>query len=314
VETALAYLDKVDMPVVVKATGAAQGKGVAVCATRPEAEAHLRLCLEDQAFGAAGLRVIVEDCLFGAELSVLVVTDGQSSVLLAPSRDYKRVGEGATGPNTGGMGAFAPVALSVEVMRQIDHEIVTPMLAELRRRDIPYRGVLYAGLMLTDQGPRVLEFNCRFGDPETQVVLPLLSVDLLELLTSTAAGKLGHFLQGVHRDESAPPDWSGGGLTDWSRHCVVVVGAARGYPGSYQKRSPLVLPPDRENRSWTVHAGTRREGDGLFSTGGRVLGAVGLGTGLDEARRRAYEHMANVVGEDLFHRRDIAARLDAEEA
>jgi phosphoribosylamine--glycine ligase len=313
-EAGLAYLDKAELPVVVKATGAAQGKGVAVCTTRAEAEAHLRRCLEDQMFGAAGLRVLVEECLFGPELSVLIVTDGQSYALLAPSRDHKRIGEGDTGPNTGGMGAYAPVELPAAVMRQIDAQIVTPILAELCRRDIPYRGVLYAGLMLTAQGPRVLEFNCRFGDPETQVVLPLLQVDLLELLASTAEGKLDDFLQGLHADEGAPPDWPGGGLTDWNRHCVVVVASAPGYPGAYKRGLPLVLPPDRESEAWTIHAGTRRSDDELVSSGGRVIGVVGEGTSLPSARGRAYAHLESVAAPELYYRRDIAGRHEEETA
>ena len=231
---ALKHLDKTDLPVVIKACGAAQGKGVAVCDTRDQAEAFIRECLDDQRFGGAGLRILIEECIFGPEVSVLVVTDGQSYCLLAPSRDHKRIGENDTGPNTGGMGAFAPVALPDEVLAEIDTRIVLPVLAELRRRDIPYRGVLYAGLMLTASGPQVLEFNCRFGDPETQVVLPLLEGDFLELCASTAAGKLGGYLQGLPGDgEGGPEGWPGSGMTDWSRHCVVVVGASDGYPGTY---------------------------------------------------------------------------------
>ncbi|MFO7653231.1 MAG: phosphoribosylamine--glycine ligase [Candidatus Krumholzibacteriia bacterium] len=313
VEGALDYLDKVDMPVVVKATGAAQGKGVAVCVTRAEAEQHVLLCLQDQAFGAAGLRVLIEECLFGRELSVLCVTDGQTHALLAPSRDHKRVGDGDTGPNTGGMGAFAPVELPAETMLRIDAQVITPMLAELRRRDIPYRGVLYAGLMLTDHGLRVLEFNCRFGDPETQVVLPLLKGDFLELVRSTADGELDRYLQGVHIDPDAPADWTGGGLTDWSHHCVVVVAAARGYPGPYRKGIRLQLPPDRGD-AWIIHAGTRREDGDLVSAGGRVLGAVGVGRGLVAARGQAYRCLDEVQAEGLFYRRDIGAREEEESA
>ncbi len=158
-DTALSHLDTLTLPVVVKACGAAQGKGVAVCATRAEAEEHLRACLQEQRFGDSGMRVLLEECLFGPELSVLIVTDGQDYALLAPSRDHKRVGDGGTGPNTGGMGAYAPVDLDEATAIRIDAEIVTPVLAELNRRDIPYRGVLYAGLMLTADGPKVLEFN-----------------------------------------------------------------------------------------------------------------------------------------------------------
>jgi phosphoribosylamine--glycine ligase len=306
IDAALRHLDTMDLPVVVKACGAAQGKGVAVCDSAAEAEAHIRLCLGDRRFGDAGERILLEECLFGPELSVLIVTDGQDHALLAPSRDHKRVGEGGTGPNTGGMGAFAPVPMDEALCRRIDAEVVTPLLAELVRRDIPYRGVLYAGLMLTDDGPKVLEFNCRFGDPETQVVLPLLDCDFLTMVEATAAGNLAGFLQGLPDAETGGPDgWTGRGMTDWQRHAVVVVGAAKGYPGSYAKGSPLSLPED-EAAAWIVHAGTARRGDDLVTGGGRVFGAVGEGASLAEARDRAYDLLDRIECDNIFCRRDIA--------
>ena len=308
-DQALKYLDKIDLPVVIKACGAAQGKGVAVCDSHDEAEAHVRLCLDEQRFGQSGLRILVEDCLFGPELSVLVVTDGQDYCLLAPSRDHKRIGEGDSGPNTGGMGAFAPVALKDDLYQEIDTRIVLPVLAELRRRDIPYRGVLYAGLMLTDHGPSVLEFNCRFGDPETQVVLPLLTGDLLDLCHCTATGNLGAFLQGLPGEApGAPEGWTGASLTDWRRHAVVVVGAADGYPGRYLKDKPIELPTDENDDQWIVHAGTTLKDDRLVTAGGRVLGAVGLGDSLAAARQAAYDLLDGVHFEGLTFRRDIAGR------
>jgi phosphoribosylamine---glycine ligase len=305
-EAALRHLDTVRLPCVVKACGAAAGKGVAVCDNLAEAEAHVRLCLEDHAFGPAGARILIEDCLFGPELSVLVVTDGLDYALLAPSRDHKRVGEGGTGPNTGGMGAFAPVPLASDLCHRIDLEIVTPLLAELVRRDIPYRGVLYAGLMLTAEGPRVLEFNCRFGDPEAQVVLPLLQGDLLDLVESTAEGRLADYLQGLPDEATGGPEgWTGRGMTDWQRSAVVVVGAARGYPGAYRKGRPLDLPDDTP-ASWTIHAGTALPEGRLVTAGGRVLGSVGIGGDLAAARGRAYDLLDRVRCEDLFWRPDIA--------
>jgi len=309
VDAALGHLETMTMPCVVKACGAAQGKGVAVCDAKSEAVAHIRLCLEDQAFGEAGARILLEECLFGRELSVLVVTDGQDYALLAPSRDHKRVGEGGTGPNTGGMGAFAPVPLSVELCHRIDAEIVAPLLAELARRDIPYRGVLYAGLMLTDSGPQVLEFNCRFGDPETQVVLPLLDCDFLELVHATANGRLADYLQGLPDAETGgPAGWPGRGMTDWHRSAGGVVGASKGYPGSYLKGRPLAIPPD-EPAAWVIHAGTARRDGRLVTAGGRVIGCVGEGPDLAIARQRAYALLDKVRAENLYHRRDIA--LDA---
>ncbi len=305
---ALKHLDNTDLPVVIKACGAAQGKGVAVCSTRDHAESFIRECLDDQRFGGAGLRILIEECLFGPELSVLIVTDGQSYCLLAPSRDHKRIGEGDTGPNTGGMGAFAPVDLPPQLASDIDTRIILPVLAELRRRDIPYRGVLYAGLMLTDNGPQVLEFNCRFGDPETQVVLPLLEGDFLELCTGTAAGKLGGYLQGLPGgDAPGYEDWPGSGMTNWKKHCVVVVGASDGYPGNYVKGKVIELPGVDRGDRWVIHAGTQATAAGLETSGGRVLGAVGTGDNLKEARQAAYDLLNDTHFEGLIFRRDIAA-------
>jgi phosphoribosylamine--glycine ligase len=306
---ALKHLDTSDLPIVIKACGAAQGKGVAVCSNKDEAERFIRECLDDQRFGGAGLRIIMEDCLFGPELSVLIVTDGQDYCMLAPSRDHKRIGENDTGPNTGGMGAFAPVDLADELYSEIDARIVLPVLAELRRRDIPYRGVLYAGLMLTENGPMVLEFNARFGDPETQVVLPLFKGDFLELCYSTAIGELGAFLQGVPdlAGGGGPSEWPGAGLTSWDEHAVVVVGASDGYPGSYIKGRAIDLPADQAPDRWIIHAGTTTDGGGqLVTSGGRVLGAVGVAGSLAAAKAAAYRLLEVTHFEGLIYRRDIA--------
>ena len=250
----------------------------------------------------------MEECLFGPELSVLIVTDGQDYCLLAPSRDHKRIGENDTGPNTGGMGAFAPVELPKGLYSEIDTRIVLPVLAELRRRDIPYRGVLYAGLMLTESGPMVLEFNTRFGDPETQVVLPLLHGDFLELCDSSARGNLGAYLQGLHEVEDVEPaDWPGAGLTSWLRHAVVVVAASDGYPGSYIKGRAIDLPNEEGDNRWIIHAGTAKgPGGELVTSGGRVLGAVGTGGSLAQAKAAAYEILENTHFGGLIYRRDIA--------
>lgn len=304
---ALKHLDTVSLPVVIKACGAAQGKGVAVCSNREEAESFIRECLDDQKFGSAGLRILMEECLFGPELSVLIVTDGQDYCLLAPSRDHKRIGENDTGPNTGGMGAFAPVKLDPELYGEIDGHIVLPILAELRRRDIPYCGVLYVGLMLTESGPQVLEFNVRFGDPETQVVLPLLRVDFLEMCYNTAIGRLGDFLQGIHEvEEIIPNNWPGAGASSWLRQAVVVVGASDGYPGKYIKGRPVDLPENGLDDRWIIHAGTTVDESGsLITGGGRVLGAVGTGMTLTLAKGAAYELLEATHFEGLIYRRDI---------
>ncbi len=305
---ALRYVETAACPLVIKACGAAQGKGVAVCADRREAVAHLDLCFEADAFGEAGRRVLVEECLCGPELSVLAVTDGEDFALLAPSRDHKRAGEGDTGPNTGGMGAFAPVAIETGLGRLVSAGIVTPVLAELKRRGVSYRGVLYVGLMLTADGPKVLEFNCRFGDPETQVVLPLLRCDFAGLLAAVARGKLGGFVAGQDAAAAgAPADWPGARLTDWNRAAAVVVAAAGGYPGPYRKGDPIHLPPQSDPDRWVVQAGTRFEDEELRTAGGRVLGAVGSGPDFAAALAQAYDLIADIEFADMYHRRDIGA-------
>ena len=305
---ALVALDRWSTPPVVKACGAAQGKGVAVCTSRDEAEWFLRACFEDERFGAAGLQVLLEERLVGPELSVLAITDGEAYVLLAPSRDHKRVGEGDQGPNTGGMGAFASGCLvDSGLARTVCTDVIEPVLAELRRRGTPYRGVLYAGLMLTAEGPKVLEFNCRFGDPETQVVLPLIKDGFPELILATSQGELGTFLAGLSpAPAGAPTPWPGAALSSWDQAAVVVVGASEGYPGDYPKGRVITLPADDVN-AWIVHAGTRSQDGAVVTAGGRVLGAVGMGQDFEAARTRAYGLLDGVAFEGMHFRRDIGA-------
>ena len=297
-------LDALGAPHVVKDDGLAAGKGVVVTDSREAALAHADACL-----ARPGGTVVIEEYLDGPEVSVFCLCDGTTVLALAPSQDFKRVGDGDTGPNTGGMGAFAPVTLPAALQAEIDARVVLPVLAELRRRDIPYRGVLYAGLMLTASGPQVLEFNCRFGDPETQVVLPLLRGDLYELCAATAAGELGSFLQRFPAGEHDPADWAGAGLSEWRRHCVVVVGASDGYPGRYLAGRPIELPEESPD-AWIIHAGTKERDEVLVTAGGRVLGAVGMAARLEAARGLAYGLLAGTHFEGLTYRRDIAARKD----
>jgi phosphoribosylamine--glycine ligase len=284
-------LDAFGTPVVVKADGLAAGKGVTVAATRAEAEAAVRACLVERVFGAAGERVVIEECLAGPEVSVLAFVDGERVVPMVPACDYKRVGEGDTGPNTGGMGAYAPPALATPELRaRVLREILEPTAAALVAAGRPYRGVLYAGLMVTAEGPKVLEFNCRFGDPETQVILPLLASDLLDIVEAVVAGHL----------EQVPVRWEAGAA------CGVVL-AARGYPGPYPTGMPIrgldALPAD----ALVFHAGTRATAEGIVAAGGRVLTVVGQGPDRAAARERAYAGVAGIQFEGCYYRRDIAA-------
>jgi phosphoribosylamine--glycine ligase len=291
-EAAVRYLNALEPPIVVKAEGLAAGKGVTVAATRQEAIDAVNAALVDGAFGDAGDRVLVEEFLDGREVSALALTDGETVVPLVPAQDFKRAEDGDAGPNTGGMGAYSPVPFVDEKTWQgIASDVLEPAVRGLRERGITYRGVLYAGLMLTDAGPRVLEFNCRFGDPETQAIIPRLDSDLAELLLATAEGRLGD-LKVSWRPEA----------------CVTVVLASGGYPGAYETGFPIDgLEAAAEVDGATVfHAGTTRRDDRVMTAGGRVLAVSALGKGLAEARERAYEAASRISFEGMHHRTDIA--------
>jgi phosphoribosylamine--glycine ligase len=279
-------------PVVVKAEGLAAGKGVTVAQTREQAVAALREALVERTFGDAGDRVLVEEFLEGREVSALALTDGETVIPLVPAQDFKRVGDGDTGPNTGGMGAYSPVPFVDEATwRGIAEDILEPVVAGLAERGLRYRGVLYAGLMLTAEGPKVLEFNCRFGDPETQAILPRLDSDLAELLVAAARGTLGE-----HKVAWKP------------EACVSVVLASAGYPGSYPTGLSIEgLDAASQVEGATVfHAGTARRDGRVMTAGGRVLAVSALGKDLAEARRRAYEASSRISFEGMHHRTDIA--------
>ncbi len=294
ISLALRALEAHTYPLVVKASGLAAGKGAVICADRSEAERTLRWMMQEGGLGEAGREVLIEEYLTGREVSFLVVTDGETTYPLIPACDYKRIGEGDTGPNTGGMGAYAPVPWVDDATQgEIMERVIRPALGELRRRGIRYRGVLYAGLMLTAEGPKVLEFNCRFGDPETQAVLPLLACDLLPLLTAAATGRLV---------EVPAPTWRPG-------VCVTVVIASAGYPGAYRTGYPISgldrIPED----VLVFHAGTRLEGEGtLVTAGGRVLALSATGHDFQSARQRVYAALELIQFEGMTFRRDIAAR------
>lgn len=291
---ARAFLDTMAPPYVVKTDGLAAGKGVLVTDSLDEARAAVDEYLSGSAFGDAGRTVVIEEGMVGPELSVLAVCDGSRAVPLAPAQDFKRVGDGDAGPNTGGMGAYSPVPLvDDDLLARIMADFVEPTLAELSRRGIDYRGVLYAGLMLTPDGPRMLEYNVRFGDPECQVVVPRLTSDLAELLAQAAAGRIV--------DE---PTFSDDAM-------VTVVAAAEGYPTAPRTGDAIEgIDAARQVDGVTVFcAGVGPGGSGgggLVTAGGRVLNVCGRGATIAEARARAYQGLARISWPGLTHRNDIA--------
>lgn len=281
-------------PVVVKASGLAAGKGAVVCMTVDEAVSAATAMLDAGRFGKAGAEVVVEEFMEGEELSVFGITDGTDVVLLQPSQDHKRVGEGETGPNTGGMGAYAPVGIATAaLMMETRERIFLPVLQALAAEGTPFKGLLYAGLMLTEDGPKVVEFNGRFGDPETQVVLPLLRSSLLDLLMAAAVGR------GL--ETLPPPTWHAGAA-------VTTVVASAGYPDSYEKGKKIDLSAVPEEHTLVFHAGTRAHGTGLVTTGGRVLAVTGVGDSLEEAATRSRKGAAAVRFDGAFFRADIGWR------
>lgn len=291
---ARAFARRMKPPLVVKADGLAAGKGVVICRSHLEADDAIDAAMVRRAFGEAGAKVIVEAYLDGEEASMLALTDGEEIVLLASAQDHKRAYDGDEGPNTGGMGAYSPApAITPELQRRIREEIFQRTLAELKSRGITYRGVLYAGLMLTASGPYVLEFNCRFGDPETQAILPRWDGDLLPALDACVDGGLSESLV-KWRDEA----------------CVCVVMAAAGYPGSYRKGDTIYGLADAAKLPGVTifHAGTRLEGGRVVTDGGRVLGVTAVGSGLRHAVTRVYDAVARIRFEGAHYRKDIAWR------
>jgi phosphoribosylamine--glycine ligase len=290
-DAARAYLESHGAPVVVKASGLAGGKGAFVCATMEEARSALDRVMVGDRFGQAGETVVIEELMEGEELSVFFLCDGERAVPLAPSRDHKRLEEGGRGPNTGGMGAYAPVADGTrELVEAVRRTIALPVLAALREGGAPYRGFLYAGLMLTRQGPRVVEFNCRLGDPEAQVVLPLTGASLVEPMLAVARGE---------------------GLGDWEPGtregaALTTVLASHGYPVEYPTGLPITIPGELEGDLLRIyHAGTDRRDGRLVTAGGRVLSVTGLGGTLAEAAGRSRDAAERIQFEGKTWRRDI---------
>lgn len=290
-DAAARWIAAAPSPVVVKASGLAAGKGVILPGSVAEAQAAARDMLVGGAFGAAGREVVVEERLVGEEVSLLAFCDGQTAVSLPPARDHKRVFDGDRGPNTGGMGAFAPTpALDGRTRAMVERDVMRRVVEGMAAEGHPYRGVLYAGLMLTADGPKVLEFNCRFGDPETQVVLPLLESDLVDVIDACLDGTLGGMSLGVFPGVAA-----------------TVVMASGGYPGAYETGRVIegVRAADALPETTVYHAGTRRVGEGWQTRGGRVLAVTGRGADLEAALARAYAGVGLIRFEGAHFRRDI---------
>ena len=292
-ESALAYVHKQSTPLVVKASGLAAGKGVIIAQTHDEAAEAVKAMLEKNCFGESGREVVIEEYLEGEEASIHLIVCGKDYLILPSSQDHKRIGENDTGPNTGGMGAYAPASVvTTALLQETIKTIIEPTLSGLITEGIDFRGTLYIGLMLTSEGPKVLEFNVRFGDPETQVLLPLLETDPISLMYGCACGKLTE-------QEIAFKKGS----------AVVVVLAAEGYPGNYEKGHTIALPPTLPEGVDIIHAGTALQPDGTpIVNGGRVLGVCAQAEQLTEALDRAHQTCESIHWPGRYYRKDIAAR------
>jgi len=299
VDEALAYVRQQGAPIVIKADGLAAGKGVIVAMTLEEAEDAVRDMLAGNAFGEAGSRVVVEEFLEGEEASFIVMVDGEHVLPMATSQDHKRVGNGDTGPNTGGMGAYSPApVVTADVHQRIMDEVIYPTVQGMAAEGHPYKGFLYAGLMIDGEGaPKVIEFNCRFGDPETQPIMLRMTSDLVELCQAAIDGQL----------DQCDSQWD-------NRASVGIVLAAGGYPGSYRKGDVISgLPESDTDGEKVFHAGTRLNGDKVVTNGGRVLCATALGNTVTEAQQRAYRLAQGIDWDGVFCRSDIGFRAIARE-
>lgn len=299
VDSALAFAAEWGGRVAVKADGLAAGKGVIVCGSMEEARRALETMLVEKAFGEAGRRVVVEERLEGQEASVIALVDGRDVRLLAPAQDHKRLLDGDLGPNTGGMGAYSPAPIVDEAtLERVRREILLPAVAQLATEGREFRGALYAGLMITAEGPKVIEFNCRMGDPETQPIVVRLEDDLLELIEAAANGRMGP-----------------GAIAFDERAAMTVVLAAEGYPGKVRKGDRIdgIAEAEADPEVIVFHAGTARRDDELVTAGGRVLGVTALGATLKEARERAYRACEKIRFEGMQYRRDIGHHVLGQE-
>lgn len=293
-QDAKTYLDQgIRFPVVVKASGLAAGKGVLICQDILAAQSALKSIMDERVFGSAGEEVVIEEFLTGNEVSIFALCDGKNHLLLSPSQDHKKVGEGDQGKNTGGMGAYAPTPIADEKFsNQITRTIIEPSLQAMVEEGIPYKGLLYFGLILTKNGPQVLEFNCRFGDPETEVVLPLLSSDLVPLLMAAIDGTL-------HQRK----------VEFFPGYAIDVVLASGGYPGAYEKGKPISGLQDMDEDILIFHAGTAQTNDRLVTSGGRVLNIVARGDDFLKLRKRLYQNIEKIHFDRMHFRKDIGFRV-----
>jgi len=288
------YIKRRGVPLVIKADGLAQGKGVIIAKTEQEALAAVASIMEDKIFGESGSRIIIEECLEGEEASILVLCDGENFLPLASSQDHKRVFDNDQGPNTGGMGAYSPAPIvSDRLMKEILKTVIKPVVKEMIKIGSPYKGVLYAGIMVTKDGPKVLEFNVRFGDPETQAILPRLNSDLVEVMQAVINGELNNI------------------KLNWLKQsCVCVVLSSGGYPGKYDKGKEITGLDEFNNRKdvFVFHAGTKSSDTKILTSGGRVLGVTALGKNIQEAIKKSYQAVGKINFEGMHFRSDIGAR------
>jgi phosphoribosylamine--glycine ligase len=287
------YLQRQGAPVVIKADGLAAGKGVIIARSLGEAHEALRDIMEARVFGSAGDRVIIDEYVSGREVSLIAFTDGKTVSPMVPACDYKKIGDNDQGPNTGGMGSYSPpVFFSAQTARKVTEDILLPTVKAMAKEGLPYKGVLYAGLMMVRGKPMVLEYNARFGDPETQVILPLLKTDLVDVLMAVVEGSLDRL------------------KVEWSPEaCVGVVVASGGYPGSYKTGFPIGGIDKVDKDVLVFHAGTKLGTDGtIYTDGGRVLTVAGVGQDIAEAREKVYLNVPNIRFEGCYYRKDIALR------
>jgi phosphoribosylamine--glycine ligase len=297
-DAAKKYIEKIGAPCVVKADGLAAGKGVVVAKTVEEAKEAVRQMMQEKIFGESGNKVIVEECLKGQEASILVFTDSREAIPLASSQDHKRIFDNDQGPNTGGMGAYSPApVVTKELLNEVAEKIIYRTIEGLAKEGIEYRGVLYAGIMITKDGPKTLEFNVRFGDPETQAILPRLNSDLLEVMLAVSNQSLSKVVKA-------------GGLNWDNRACACVVCASGGYPGDYEKGKVITGLQEAAKIKDTVvfHAGTTKSENKIITSGGRVLGVTGLGNTIKDAIELTYKAVEKINFEGMHYRRDIGAR------